>query len=176
MRQVLTAILVAALIAITGPAPALAVTNDCATASSQGMIGTGQYTSNADLIARLVKNPEAPAYVFFRLKFANATCAGAKYNVIAFDANTGARVGIAEDRGPGTFSTGLGAFVIEFQIPIPKFDPAAGTPSAVCVTDVVSINDTIVHQGPLSGVNGCTFPGLFLALNPTGGGGGEFDM
>jgi hypothetical protein len=178
MKRVLAISLLATLLlsAGTGATPAQAVTNDYSAAATQGMKGTGNYTSNADLIARLVKNPQAPAYVFFRLSFASPTCAGAKYTVIAFDANTGARAGAAEDRGPGTFSAGLGLYVIEFQIPVPQFDPSAMTPAAVCVTDAVLINDTVVHQGPSIGENGCTFPGLFLQLNPTGGGGGEFDM
>ena len=176
MRYVLTAVLTAVLLFVAAPAPARAVTDDCATAATQGMIGTGLYTSDPALIARLVKNPEAQAYVFFRLKFATPTCSGAKYNVIAFDASTASRVGIDEAKGPGTFSTGLGVYVIEFQLPITSFDATTGTPSAVCVRDVVSINDTIVHAGPTTGQNGCTFPGLYLALNPGGGGGGEFDM
>jgi len=190
-RVALALIAVASIVfnVVPGAVPAQAVTDDCAAAATQPMKGTGNYTSDPALIARLVKNPEAPAYVFFKLKFLTATCAGAEYVVTVLDAADGTRLNKGEGRGPGTFFTdGVNAYYfIEFQIPIPEFQatdtltPPNGTPSGVCVFDQVKIKDVVVHQGP---TGGCfvppgivePWPGLFLQLNPGGAGGGEFDM
>jgi hypothetical protein len=187
MRRLATTVLAAFLLTLVfSAAPAEAVKPGCDDAAAQGMKGTGNYTSDAALIARFVKNPSAPAYVLFRLKFATATCAAVKYLVTVLDAANGAVLATSDDHGPGTFSTALGAYVIEFQIPITQFQPTDtatppnGTPSGVCVSDQVTIDLVVVHQGP-SGTcaipgGGATWPGQFLQLNPGSGGGGEFDM
>jgi len=187
MRKLATAVLAAFLLTLMfGAAPAEAVKPGCADAATQGMRGTGNYTSDAALIARFVKNPSAPAYVLFRLTFATPTCAAVKYVVNVLDAANGALLTTTEDHGPGTFSTALGAYVIEFQIPITQFQPTDtatppnGTPSGVCVSDQVLIDLVVVHQGP-SGTcqipgGGATWPGKYLQLNPGSGGGDYFDM
>jgi hypothetical protein len=175
----LTIVMVIAFSMLAG-ADASAANSTCTSAATQGMKGTGQYTSNPTLIGSVVKNPSAPAYVLFRLTFGSPTCPAVKYEVIAVDAATGTLVGIDLSKGPGTFSPGLGAYVLEFQLPITSFNSTTNTPSGVCVSDRVVFDETVLHQGPSGG---CltpagiqTWPGMYLELNPTGGGGGEFDM
>jgi len=187
MMRITTAVLGAFVLTLAfGTAPAAAVKPGCADAATQGMTGTGNYTSDAALIARFVKNPSAPAYVFVRLKFATPTCAAVKYVVTVLDAANGTLLSTSQENGPGTFSTALGAYVIEFQIPITQFQPTDsatppnGTPTGVCVSDQVMIDEVVVHQGP-SGTcqipgGGANWPGLFLQLNSGSGGGDNFDM
>jgi hypothetical protein len=156
--------------------PAYAVTDPCTANAALAPGGTGNYTNDAVLIASVVKHPEASAYVLFRLKLAQPTCGGVKYDLIVRDASTGAVLGIGEDHGPGTFSTSLGQYVIEFQVPITQ----QPTPSGVCVSDVVTAAGEVVHRGP-SGTcaipgGGATWPGKYIQLNTSTGPGGEADM
>src|SRR5437773_11390934 len=106
MKRLSVTLTVAVVIAfsILASTDASAATTTCTSAAAQGMKGTGNYTSNASLIASVVKNPSASAYVLFRLTFSSPTCAAVKYEVIAVDAATGAVVGIDQSKGPGTFS------------------------------------------------------------------------
>src|SRR5256885_8399592 len=182
MRKLNVALTIALVITLSvlASADASAATGACTSAATQGMKGTGNYTSNASLIASVVKNPSASAYVLFRLTFSSPTCAAVKYEVTAVDAATGAVVGIDQSKGPGTFSTALGTYVIEFQLPITSFDSTTKTPSGVCVSDRVLFDQTVLHQGPSGGcltpAGVQTWPGMYLELDPTGGGGFEFDM
>jgi len=182
MKKLRVLLAVASMIAFSmfASADASAATSTCTSAATQGMKGTGNYTSNASLIASVVKNPSAPAYVLFRLRFSTPTCAAIKYEVTAVDAATGALLGIDQSKGPGTFSTSLGTYVIEFQIPITSFDSTTSTPSGVCVSDRVLFDETVLHQGPSvlcqtpAGVQ--TWPGLYLQVDAGSGGGDDFDM
>jgi len=181
MRKLNVALTVAVVIMVSvfAGADASAATSTCTAAATQGLKVTGNYTSDASLIASVVKNPSASAYVLVRLKFSSPTCAAVKYEVIAVDSATGAVVGIDQSKGPGTFSTSLGTYVIEFQLPITSFDSTTNMPSGVCVSDRVVFDETVLHQGPSGG---CltpagiqSWPGIYFELNATGGGGGEFD-
>jgi hypothetical protein len=173
------------------PARAAAVSDDCRAAASQGMTGTGIYTSDPALIARLVAHPTANAYVFFRLRFAMRTCSAVKYKLIVLDAANGRKVATQGRSGPGTYNFDADAYDLEFQVPIGDFDDEdseeaaaktspTGTPSGVCVNDRVRLRGDVVHQGPATicatPTGNATWHGMFLQLNPGSGGGGEFDM
>jgi hypothetical protein len=150
------------------------------------MTGTGIYTSDPALIGRLVAHPSANAYVFFRLRFAMATCSAVKYKLIVLDAANGRRAGVATESGPGTYNFDADAYDVELQVPIENWQdtasttPPSGNPSGVCVNDEVRVRNSVVHQGPAAicatPAGNATWHGMFLQLNPGSGGGGEFDM
>src|SRR6266550_3351917 len=102
MRKLNVALTVAVVIMVSvlAGADASAATSTCTAAATQGLKVTGNYTSDPSLIASVVKNPSAPAYVLVRLKFSTPTCAAVKYEVIAVDSATGAVVGLVQFRRP----------------------------------------------------------------------------
>src|SRR5438552_16601811 len=102
MRKLNVALTVAVVIMVSvfAGADAPAATAACSSAAAHGLKVTGNYTSDASLIASLVKNPSASAYVPGRLKLSSPTCAAVKYEVIAAASATGAVAGREQSKGP----------------------------------------------------------------------------